>query len=752
MFYNRTSYFGGFGGGSSGPIGPAGPVGNPGPPGSGFNYRGAWTSTGSYAKNDAVSYQGGYYLAYAPNSNIAPPSLLIWDTISVSGLQGAAGSQGAAGPTGLPGPQGLPGADGISYDMGITGLTDVVLGSVSPGQMLKFNGSVWNNSGDLTTTGAGSSLSSLTDVNTSNVKDYKRLFYESENLFKYGSFPIWNVKDFGASGDDVTNDYQSILAAFRAMNNSGGTVYFPSAKYALYASGSTTQLGLINSAGSEFYYFPVSRQNANIVFDNDAELNWYQTRAYSGHTAGATITGLTMFHLSADEIRFVGGIWKRIIPDMSVVLTGLTDGLNNLQWIDGNSYKHLLKDIIASGGVFGLMSGPNEGHSFNQMNHNTYDNVTFRDWGPGEPDMNLYIQGGNLFRNCSFYQTYVSGGANKRHSHAIYTGTARHYNKFIGCRFENVARDFTSKFALNFYVSNATTDSQGCIIYDTSVINCFACQIQNSHYGTIYDHFYSDRPVDNTSDTHVGILDISSADGTRIINSRGLQGGFQGARYSICNNNYDCKFHNSNSASVYWMVNNNSCIDNRNFSSVRSLTAALVTFGLIANNQFWGTAAQQTLITLNNDSKHILVTNNKLRNQGAHGGGDFCTVVVNDAVSCYNYIHNNVIDMSGRPTEFCNYVRINGGTGAFIQNNVFSSILNTTTSLGDASTETFIQIAAGAVGNLVRNNYALRSRNIAMCHNSANDLWFIGNLCGFSGVINNGTLIYDLDNITGVNL
>lgn len=75
--------------GPPGPPGPEGPEGPPGPPGAdstvpgppgpagipGLTWRGSWNSVNAYNTNDAVEYQGGSFIAYAPvpAGNPAPP-------------------------------------------------------------------------------------------------------------------------------------------------------------------------------------------------------------------------------------------------------------------------------------------------------------------------------------------------------------------------------------------------------------------------------------------------------------------------------------------------------------------------------------------------------------------------------------------------------------------------------------------------------------------------------------------------------
>jgi hypothetical protein len=84
--------------------GPAGPPGPPGSPGPVVNWRGAWSSSATYAINDAVSSAGSSYLAIGASSNSPPPSAA-WTLMA---QVGATGPPGAAST--VPGPpgQGVP--------------------------------------------------------------------------------------------------------------------------------------------------------------------------------------------------------------------------------------------------------------------------------------------------------------------------------------------------------------------------------------------------------------------------------------------------------------------------------------------------------------------------------------------------------------------------------------------------------------------------------------------------------------------
>ena len=62
----------------------------PGPPGpKGIEWRGAWSGTAEYRKDDAVSYHGGSYIALKPSTGEPPTNAEFWGVLSAKGADGA---------------------------------------------------------------------------------------------------------------------------------------------------------------------------------------------------------------------------------------------------------------------------------------------------------------------------------------------------------------------------------------------------------------------------------------------------------------------------------------------------------------------------------------------------------------------------------------------------------------------------------------------------------------------------------------
>lgn len=92
----------------AGPPGPPGENGTSGEDGLSIVWRGEWTETTEYSLNDAVSYEGGAYIALGPSLNANPAvSAAEWDTMVLQGEAGEAGEKGESGGGGSVGTTGF---------------------------------------------------------------------------------------------------------------------------------------------------------------------------------------------------------------------------------------------------------------------------------------------------------------------------------------------------------------------------------------------------------------------------------------------------------------------------------------------------------------------------------------------------------------------------------------------------------------------------------------------------------------------
>lgn len=119
--------------GTPGPTGPQGEAGAVGP--AGLTWRSTWSSTASYAVDDAVSYNGASYFASAvPAVGAVPGVAAAWTPLAIQGQKGDPGTPGADGATGAQGPTGAKGDTGAPGATGATGPagTDGAPGATGP--------------------------------------------------------------------------------------------------------------------------------------------------------------------------------------------------------------------------------------------------------------------------------------------------------------------------------------------------------------------------------------------------------------------------------------------------------------------------------------------------------------------------------------------------------------------------------------------------------------------------------------------
>jgi hypothetical protein len=100
-----------------------------------LRWRGVWSSTASYAANDAVYYNGSAYLAKLTSTGIVPTNTTSWALMVSKGATGPTGPKGATGPKGdpgTPGPPGTPGISGPAYATSLPDQVDLVEGQQGP--------------------------------------------------------------------------------------------------------------------------------------------------------------------------------------------------------------------------------------------------------------------------------------------------------------------------------------------------------------------------------------------------------------------------------------------------------------------------------------------------------------------------------------------------------------------------------------------------------------------------------------------
>jgi hypothetical protein len=84
-------------------------------------WKGEWSASVAYEKNDVVEYEGSSYVAIDCSTNILPTDAAHWELLAAKGDTGATGPQGPQGPQGATGPQGIQGDVGPQGPQGAAG-------------------------------------------------------------------------------------------------------------------------------------------------------------------------------------------------------------------------------------------------------------------------------------------------------------------------------------------------------------------------------------------------------------------------------------------------------------------------------------------------------------------------------------------------------------------------------------------------------------------------------------------------------
>jgi hypothetical protein len=441
----ESVYFGGRGGG-----GVDGAPGANGTDGTAFNFRLDFSSTGSYATKDTVHNSGSIYVCIAANIGSGVLNTNFWNLFARSGSPGAVGLVGLTGVTGgsgLPGADGQPGASGAA---GLSGtpqilphLSDTSVASPTVGHLLKYSaGLAWGGAADNLSSGGGGAILTFPEVNPTGLQANELLMYDSGFAMwkpKFTSFPVWDVRDFGASGDGVSNDLAAVIAARNAMNSSGGTLYFPAGFYRCIIT--TSNSGTIYGKA----LLSMSRDRVQIVSHNEAHVQILSEVSVSG--ASIAPAQIPMFAMAAHYCRVQGGTYSFTTTGVNVLYSG--DGYNGFPlYHNGNSYGNSFENCLMSGFAGGSLNGGLNTNGIGEQIENTYwRNCTFVDWGGAYHDNLIYHQGRVTFDNCRFIQRaiFIPTGVDaigntsvKNHSHALYNGSRRPYATYKNCLFKNI--------------------------------------------------------------------------------------------------------------------------------------------------------------------------------------------------------------------------------------------------------------------------------------------------------------------------
>ena len=237
---------------------------------------------------------------------------------------------------------------------------------------------------------------------------------------------ILNVKDFGAQGDGVADDYAAIMAAYNALPQSGGEIFFPAGTYRFsqpltFGDGNANQAsskqnislvgeGNVSGNGAAFLFPTQNRYVVNLIYAGSGSAT-HAIRFNGPITAsicnmsidGNTLCqyGLYLQHTYFSRYsnlfiyRCIVGIRTFAVATSEVVATGDADNL----------YHNVHTNNIIQNATTGLDIGNDTFAPFGLCSsRNVFDSCSFvvaEDANSGA----LVIRGAdnNSFRNCMFY-------------------------------------------------------------------------------------------------------------------------------------------------------------------------------------------------------------------------------------------------------------------------------------------------------------------------------------------------------------
>lgn len=465
VLYGGGYYAGGSAGGSGGIAGPSGAQGASGIQGpqgiSGVTgIQGPAGSQGTTGLQGPTGLQGG--------TGLQGPTGLA----GVTGIQGPTGLQGG---TGLQGPTGLQGVTGIQGPTGFQGPTGLQGPSGARGA-----------TGIAGAGGSGTStLVTMTDVVATGLSNFgQSLYYDSGTTkyqFRYGNFPIWDIRDFGAVGDNSTDNYNAFINVGKASKASGGTIYIPASTgaYVIYSRGDPGTGGLTGPWNGWYYgLIHVDRPNITIYSEPGAEVKTIVNIPNSG-VSGNWFCFLMLGEINnsrtTSNLNIINGKYSIEYTD-TTMYTNIQDAFNRFDFINGpGSTRCNFLNVNFSGWCIGApLGGGTAGmHRRLQINDTFYYNCNFVNWGPGEPDDLMTTHGRNIYESCNFEFTpdYGTEAKAKRGSHAIYIGSDRPYVRVKNNTFTRLG-PAAVKFMVNFYSTSVNVDwARDHIVSNNTFIN-----------------------------------------------------------------------------------------------------------------------------------------------------------------------------------------------------------------------------------------------------------------------------------------
>jgi len=295
---------------------------------------------------------------------------------------------------------------------------------------------------------------------------------------------VFNVKDYGAVGDNSTNDVVAFRAARAAANVAGGLFVIPDGTYKLLVGDPATDPNytsvLVDKSILNF-----TANNTEVYIAPNATVNVVSSYIYQ-NTAGATTANTQSLFYVGDGSSLITNFAIRGTGTFTFALTSpasyttVDNGKNGFYFLNAKTWKMVLEDFTIDG-------FPNGGTligqtiSSEELMNGTITNVKMTDWGSAGHDNGFYFWGGTLWDNCYFKTT-------RKSSHPLYTGSDKPNVTIRRCYFEgvdNIATPLTNKYAIQVYSVSGTV-MHGIEIASNTFKNCIHPIIIGKDDGVTY--------------------------------------------------------------------------------------------------------------------------------------------------------------------------------------------------------------------------------------------------------------------------
>lgn len=277
--------------------------------------------------------------------------------------------------------------------------------------------------------------------------------------------PEYNVKWYGAAGDNVTNDAAALVSCMSAINAAGGgTMYFPPGDYYVELGDKVADGNWTHPSPEYSVLFNVTTDDVTFRCDPGAHIRIVATYIPQGTSNPGHYCMLFYFN-DVERIQILGGYWTWETGGGASLLG--VDGYNNWYFqTDGRVYRYIVRDVIIDGFPhWGVVKG--DGADSDSV-YALFDNLHVLNYGGGYHDGLFYINEDVEFRNCRFTctRTYAS--------HVIYFGEKSGNIKVTGCTFDTCPPEWSGsdEHSIVCFTTSGSDGRGDCIISNNHFVDC----------------------------------------------------------------------------------------------------------------------------------------------------------------------------------------------------------------------------------------------------------------------------------------